>query len=235
MLTLEKDEKFTNPFYVKDCVLAPLATGIKAQTLAEFRDCLKIIPVECIYYHFWRQSIETSLIQGSFFNDFSNWVHYSLHDDILAERLAVIDPSYNENLEDLRLDLLDVVEDKIIEEEMSTQLYATETFHFIKSNIIIFNTSYKMEHPKDLVKIIPAISRSSIFYHFIDARRREVIKLDDFSKWLRGFNNEFDTLVDRFKQIDPYFTSLSDLQKKLSLEVSKYFFENCEVKGDFHE
>ncbi len=224
MLSFEGKRKKDIPFLVKNCVFAPIATGIKAQTLAEFRDCLKIIPVECIYYHFWRQSIEASLIQGSFFNDFSNWAHYGLHDDSLAERLAIIDPSNFETLEHLRSDLIDVIEKTIREKEASSCLHAIESFFFIKANIIIFNTSYQMEHPRDLVKTIPALSPSSIFYHFIDARRRGVgIELDDFSNWLKGFNKEFETLVDRFKQVDPYFTSLSDLQKKLSFEVSNYF------------
>lgn len=212
-----------NVFYVKDCALASIATGSKAQTLAEFRDVIKIIPAESIYYHFWRQSIETSLVPGSFYNDFSLWAHYKLHDDVLAERLALLDPSEYEDLEKLREDVLEVIENRLDEQEGSVIDYRAEAFHFIRSKIVVFNTSHKMEEPKDLVKTIPLLSRSSIFYHFIDARRRGVIGSDDFSVWLLSFHGDFDPLVGQLKQIDPYFITLADLQQRLSNVVSEHF------------
>lgn len=212
-----------NAFYVKDCALASIATGCKAQTLGEFRDVLKIIPAESIYYHFWRQSIETSVVAGSFYNDFSLWAHYKLHDDVLAERLALLDPSEYEDLEKLRLDILHIIENRIEEEEGTVIYYRAEAFHFIRSKIVVFNTTYKMEEPKDLVKTIPAISRTSIFYHFIDARRRGVVGLDDFSTWLLSCPGKFDSLVDKLKQIDPYFIPLADLQQRLSNITCEYF------------
>lgn len=212
-----------NAFYVKDCAIASLATGCKAQTLGEFRDALKVIPADSIYYHFWRQSIETSLVPGSFYNDFSLWAHYKLHDDVLAERLALLDPSEYEDLEKLRSDVLDVVENRLDEEEGLTIDYRAEAFHFIQSKIVVFNTAYKMEEPKDLVKTIPMLSRSSIFYHFIDARRRGVVGSDDFSVWLLSCPGNFGLLIDQLKQIDPYFITLADLQQRVSYVVSEYF------------
>lgn len=210
-------------FYVKDCALAAIATGSRAQNLGEFRDRIKTIPAESIYYHFWRQSIETSLVPGSFYNDFSLWAHYQLHDDILAERIALIDPSGYVDLEELRSDIVDVIENRLDEQSCTTLCSHTDSFHFIRSKIVVFNTPYKMEHPKDLVKTIPNISHSSIFYHFIDARRRENIMLDDFSSWLYGYHEEFAPLIERLKQIDPYFIPLSNLQQKLSSTVTEYF------------
>lgn len=220
-------EEHTPPaaFYVKDCVLAPIATGIKAQTLSEFRDRLAVIPAECIYYHFWSQSLDASLPPGSFYNEFSHWAHYALHDDFLAERLALLDPSEYENLEKLRGDLIEIVENRLDEQDGNTTGVHADAFHFIRSKIVVFNTPYKMDHPKDLVKTIPAISRSSIFYHFIDARRRHIVSHDDFSSWLQGFHGEYDNLVDKLKQIDPYFISLADLHHKINLLMTDYFIK----------
>nr|MBA3284226.1 hypothetical protein [Nitrosopumilus sp.] len=166
-----------------------------------------------------------SLTQRAFFNDFSNWAHYHLYDDNLAECLALIDPSDYEDLEIMRLDMLDIVEDRIDENSRSSWLFAAEPFHFVKSNIVIFDSPYIMHQPRDLVKILPAISRSSIFYHFVDARRRESTRLDDFSKWIINFNHNhnFHELVERFKNIDPYFISMENLQVRLSMEVTEYF------------
>lgn len=219
----ENSQLIQAPFYVKDCALAAIATGSRAQNLGKFRDRIKTVPAESIYYHFWRQSIETSLVPGSFYNDFSHWAHYQLHDDVLAERLALIDPSEYVDLEKLRSDIVDVIENRLDEQDGATLCSYADPFHFIRSKIVVFNTPYKMEHPRDLVKIIPVISRSSIFYHFIDARRREIITLDDFSSWLHGYHEEFTPLIERLRQIDPYFIPLTDLQQKLSSTITEYF------------
>lgn len=224
----ESSEESADPFYVKDCALAAIAIGSKAQTLREFRDCLKNINADSIYYHFWRQSMEATLAPGSFYNDFSNWAHYQLHDDTLAECLALLDPSEYPDMEKLRGDMLEIIENRLDELNIiALDLHASPPFHFMRSKIVIFNTPYKMDHPRELVKTIPMISKSSVFYHFIDARRRTEAPVDDFSTWLMSYRGEFQPLVEQLKQIDPYFISLADLQKKLTLAVTKYFLDAC--------
>lgn len=214
-----------NSFKLKDCAFAPIALGLQAETLREFRDRLSVIPVESIYYHFWRQSIETSLAPGSFYNDFSHWAHYHLHDDFLAERLALLDPSEYSDLETLRADIIEVIENRLDELEVQGSILVFP-FHFIRTKIVVFNTPYELNQPEDLVQILPKLSRSSIFYHFIDARRRDENNQNDFSRWLKAYGDRFTILIQKLKQIDPYFIPLSDLQQKLTLTVTEYFLGN---------
>jgi hypothetical protein len=138
----------------------------------------------------------------------------------------LIDPSKYADLERLRSDIIDVVENRL--EELDVWVYNphVEALHFIKSKIIVFNTPHKIEHPQELVKTLPLLSYSSFFYHFIDARRREPPELDDFSSWLRGYKEEYNSLIERFKQIDPYFIPLSALQQKLVAIVTEYFLKH---------
>lgn len=213
-------------FYVKDCTLAPIAIGSKAQTLGEFRDVLKTVSANSLYYHFWRQSMETALSPGDFYNDFARWAHEDLHDDILAERLSLIDPSEYADLEKLRADLIEIVDNRLDEQSGTPFYMQARAFHFIRSKIIIFNTSYRMEHPKDLVKTLPIISHTSLFYHFIDARRRDPVGKDDFSVWIISCGEEFHPLSEKISQIDPYFIPLNDLQKKLCGIVTDFFLSN---------
>jgi hypothetical protein len=217
-------------FYVKDCALASIATGIKAQSLSEFSERLKIIPAESIYYHFWRGSIETSYAPGAYFNDFSLWAHYHLHDDVLAERLALLDPSEYVDLERLRSDIIDICESRMDEQDGASSYVRAESFHFIRSKIVVFNTAFQLEHPSDLVKTVPELSRSSIFYHMIDARRREPQRMDDFSVWIDGFGTEFQPLVESFRKVDPYFITLADLQRRIIEDVNQFFLKNGEQK-----
>jgi hypothetical protein len=226
----QKDKIAPSTFYVKDCALASIATGIKAQTLSEFSERLKTIPAESIYYHFWRGSLESSLAPGAYFNDFSLWAHYHLHDDILAERLALLDPSEYVDLEKLRSDILEVCESRMDEEDGAASLLRAEPIHFILSKIVVFNTAFQLEHPRDLVKTLPHLSRSSIFYHMIDARRREPQRIDDFSAWMEGFGEEFRSLVECFRKVDPYFITLADLQKRILEDVNQFFLKERDTK-----
>jgi septum formation topological specificity factor MinE len=213
------------PFLIRDCVFATIATGHIAHTLIELRDCLKSISPRSIYHHFWREAIATRLASGAYYNDFSHWAHYDLHDDFLAERLTLLNPTEYPNLENLREDMLEIIETRIDEKGNGAFSLQAIPFFFLESNIVIFNTTYKLENPKDLVKTLPEISKSSIFYHFIDARRRQPSRKDDFSAWLEGYGDQYNPLIACFQQIDPYFISLEDLQHKLVDVVAKYFLE----------
>lgn len=212
-------------FYVKDCVLASIATGIKAQTISEFRDKIAIIPPGCIFFHFWGQRLLSSFENWEFHNDFSFWAHHCLHDDILAERLEILDPTAHANIENLRSEIIEVLDDRLDELEYIPWTKHDQRFHFIQSKIIVFNTQHKVEKPSELIKIIPLMSPSSIFYHFIDARRRTEENQDDFSAWISIFGDKYQGLIFQLKKIDPFFISLKEIQNKLKDTITKYFLK----------
>lgn len=212
-----------NPFYVKDCVVATIALGSRAQSIGEFRDRLKTIPAESIYYHFWRQIMEASLVPGAYYNDFSNWAHYQLHDDVLAERLALLNPSEYAHLELLRQEIIEILENRLDEQENLIFSGHDQAFYFIRSKIVVIDTPYCIREPQQLAHMISQMSISSIFYHFIDAHRRNAIALDDFSIWLHDSSSEFEPLIAQLKSIDPYFIPLVHLQKKLIHTVNNFF------------
>ena len=64
---------------------------------------------------------------------------------------------------------------------------------------------------------------SSIFYHFIDARRRTFGNIDDFSAWLYGFDDRHVELCARLGGMDPFFYSLTELRDMLSNVFREYF------------
>lgn len=213
------------PFYVKDCTLVAIATGIKALTLAEFRDKLPIVPPSCFFYHFWGGRLRTSFEHHEYHSDFSNWAHKSMHDNVLAERIDLIDPTENKDMEGLRSELFEIVENRLDEKDSFYWTRIEEPFHFMQSKILIFNTPYQAKEPKDFINIIPLMSPSSIFFHFIDSVHRLENQLNDFNAWLNGYGDQYKGLIDELKKIDPFFISLSDLQVKLSSVFTTYFLE----------
>lgn len=203
-------------FKIKDCALIAIATGCRASTLKELRDTLLTISENSLYYHFWGGLLQPRFEEREYNNDFAAWAWYSLHDRALAERLAVIDPTEFATLEGLRQELLEIVEERLDEKEYLPWMVASEAFEFVRSQIVIFDTRKKASTPENLALLLPEISTSSIFYHFIDARRRiKDEQRDDFSLWMRGFPERCDDLCRKLVAIDPYFGSLSQLKTRL--------------------
>jgi hypothetical protein len=211
-------------FIIKDCALAAISTGEKASRLDEFRDKLIHIPLSCIYHHFWGGLLHMRFAHPDYHNDFSAWAHQGLHDSVLAERLNILDPTRFKNLEDLRQEVIEIVEQRL-DEQALVPVAKDHRFHFIRSKTIIFDTHQRLHHPVDLAKIAKDLSFSCIFYHFIEARRREPIAQNDFSNWLLSFGNEYKPLIEELKMIDPFFRPLSEIKKELVNVFSNYFPE----------
>lgn len=208
------------PFFVKDCTLAAIATGERALRLDQFRDKLAHIHIGCIYHHFWGSRLHNRFAHPDYLNDFSRWAHDGLHDDILAERLNIIDPNQYKQLEDLRQDLLEIIDIRLEEIEMVPVSSKEEQFYFIRSNTIIFDTPRRIANPHDLSRIVACLPTTSIFLHFIEARRHTPHAIDDFSTWLMTYNGKYDQLIQQLKEIDPYFHTLEEL-KQILVETFK--------------
>jgi hypothetical protein len=203
-------------FAIKDCALIAIATGIRAQNLRELRDRLATIPPGSIYYHFWGGLMAPRLEEPEFNNDFAAWSRHGLHDHVLAERLAMIDPTAFADMEALRQELIDVIERRLDEVEMVPWAKAYDQFYFKRSKIIIFNTKKEIADPLLLPTVMPTLSRGSIFYHFIDARRRSPSGVDDFSGWLMNFDERYAALREAIGAIDLFFTTLTEIRQRLS-------------------
>ena len=211
-----------NAFVLKDCALIAIATGKRALTLKELRDNLRTIASDSIYHHFWGSLLEPRFEQSEYNNDFAAWGRRGLHDGILAERLAMVDPTGYSDLEELRQELLDLIEERLDESERLQWLIATEAFEFIRSQIVVFDTYKQLERPEELAQLLPHLSVSSIFYHFIDARRRLAEGQNDFQLWVSSFNEVYQDLAKQLAAIDPYFVTLSELRQQLTILFNRY-------------
>lgn len=213
------------PFAIRDCALVALATGKKARLLQEFRSELAGIDAATIYYHFWGGLLQPRFEEREYNNDFAGWVRHGIHDAVLAERLAALDPTGFTDLEALRQEIIELIDVRLDEVEHLFWVRASEQFEFICSQIVVFDTEKQLTHPVELATAIPTLSTSSIFYHFIDARRRTSNGGDDFSDWLAAFGEEFAPLRQQLAGIDPYFGSLSELRERLSRLFTSQFEE----------
>lgn len=211
---------------LKDCSILAIATGKRAQNSRELRDQLQLIDTSSIYYHFWGGLLRPKFDDPEYANDFAAWAHHGLHDDILAERLGVIDPTEFDTLEALRAELVEVIEARLDETEHVFWARSDQQFNFIRSRLVVFDTKHQISKPEQLPRILSAMSVSSLFYHFIDARRRTPDGVDDFRHWLSDVWGEpYEPLRSQLSEVDHYFTTLSELRHELTDLLRNFFRE----------
>lgn len=212
----------SEPFTVRDCVLLAMATGRRAQALRDLREALLAVPGESIYYHFWGRLLRPRFDDTEFHNDFATWARQALHDLTLSERLSVVDPADYADIEELRAAVVDVIEERLEETDVVFSR-RDQQFHFRLGQTVVFNTPMRLTEPRALAEAVPAMSLGSIYYHVIDARRREPIRTDDFRAWLGQFGDRYEPLCARLAAIDPYFSSLAELRTELAAVFSAFF------------
>lgn len=213
------------PFAIKDCALVVLATGKKARLLQEFRSQLADIDTASIYHHFWGGLLQPRFEEREYNNDFAEWVRHGIHDAVLAERLSALAPTSFADLEALRQELIELIDQRLDEVEHLTWARATQQFEFARAQIVVFDIDWRLQQPIELVSATTKLSISSIFYHFIDARRRTPDGRDDFSDWLTAFADDFSPLCEQLAGIDPYFGTLNELRDRLARVFAAYFEE----------
>ncbi len=210
-------ENTNMPFEVKDCTLITRMGGVDpAMTLRELRERTAVCPIECLFHHFCETLIRPTFDDPEFRNDFAVWSARSLRDRILAERLGVINPYAFEDFEQLREYALDILDERLSEVAYIPFTPRGDEFRFMRAVTVVFATGLILESPEDLVNRIEEFSYSSIYYHFIEARRRTADHVDDFSEWLNGFGEGTEEMVHALKSVDFYYLTLPELKSTLT-------------------
>ena len=166
-LGYEREIKYTanqkTPFAVKDCAIITIATGTKVENLKEFATALKEVSLGSIYHHFWGRLLRPLFDEPEYNNDFASWAFRGLHDKPLAEQLSMVIPTDYKDLECLRQELVEVVEQRLDEYEFVPWSKADQQFYFLKSQIVVFDTRVRFDHPTELLPQINSLSTGSIY------------------------------------------------------------------------
>ena len=208
------------PFIIKDCAVVSLWTGRTARTLKELAKELKHIDESSIYHHVLGIYMRTPFVDP---NSFATWARHLLHDPLLAERLAMINPSEFNSLEELRQEILEIVEERLKNMDTPDSQVAQRPFYFQSSQMVVFDTGNEIRHPVELNSVISSMSLGSIFYHFIDALLRNKNGEDDFRIWLKEFGNKYKGLIEKLEVIDPHLLSLANTRRDIAFAVQQFF------------
>ena len=211
-----ESERTNMPFNIKDCTLITRMAGIDtAMNLRELRERTEVISTECLFHHFCETVIRPTFDDPDFRNDFAIWAARIMRDGILAERLGILNPYSMANLEELRRQVLDILDERISEVHHFRWAPAGEEFQFMQAVTVIFDTGMQLTQPEDLIVALPQMSLSSIYYHFVEARRRTETGRDDFTTWLTDFGEGVEPIIQSLHGIDFYFLTLAELKQRL--------------------
>lgn len=210
-------------FAVKDCTLITRMAGVKeALNLRELEERIKVCPDECLFHHFCETVIRPTFDYPDYTNDFALWSGAELRDKKLAERLSLINPYKFESFDELRQQLMDILQERLGEIDHIPWAPKGRAFQFMQAATVVFDTGIVLDSPEDLCTKIPELSLGSIYYHFVEARRRTKSGEDDFTAWLLETGEDVSELLKSLHQIDFYFMTLSELRTTLTAITSNF-------------
>jgi len=212
-----------NAFVVKDCALLARMSGLPpAFNLRELRERIVACGENVLFHHFYETTLRGTFDNPDYRNDFAVWAKLYLGDRALAERLGNLDPYAFPSLGELRAATLEVIDERLGESAMIPWARAGDEFFFMEATTIVFDTGIRIAHPRELAASIGAMTGGSVYYHFLEARRRSPFGKDDFSAWL--IENDSDEMnrpyIEALAGIDFYFHTLPHLRKVLMSVLS---------------
>lgn len=211
------------PFVVRDCALICRTAGLPpVANLRELRDRVAVCPPASTYHHFCETKLRSSFDDPEYPNDFAFWCARALHDRVLAERLSVIDGYDYDDLEALRSDTLEILDERLVESAAGAWAIQGEQFEFIQAMTIVFDTEVSLHSLFDLANAVQTMAPGSVYFHFVEARRRQPMRQDDFTAWLRDRSDVSPALITELTSIDVHFLTLQELRERLRGVFQRY-------------
>ena len=202
------------PFQFIGCVELRQALDHRARDERELLDRLEDVPPGSIFYHTHGYFLRHRPITTAYGNDFAAWVAVHVRDQVLAERLAVINPFEMANLEDLREELMSVVHDHLLRLSTVPRVEFGEVFHFQQSHIVEVPLGPAATTLQEFRTGLAEVDASAIYFHMVEARARLGRRSGDFAEWIRGGLGR-PALADRIQRIDAYMTSLERVRARV--------------------
>ena len=223
------DKPAKNPFYFYTRQNLIYLTARKAKNLKELLGGIKDAPSSLIYYHTHHYLQQNEYLSPEPPNDFAYWINNVYQENVLAERLASMDLRTFPRLRDIRIRLIEIIQE-VIDSDGFTDRNVPKgmEFHFMKAQTFIFPTKIQANNLLEFKESLSKVSLNSIYFHMFESRLRLESDLCDFSIWLRDSLGE-DKLAKVFNSLDPYTHTLERLRSKIITLIAKRIEEVANV------
>ncbi|HLC43062.1 MAG TPA: DUF5752 family protein [Methylomirabilota bacterium] len=196
------------------CIELREILGHRARDERELMEILEQVPSGSVYYHTHSVVLRHYQVTGAYPNDFANWVASQVRDQVLAERLAVVDPFEFEDLERLREALITIIDDHISDLNPVPRVVFGEPFFFVQSHVVEVPLGLEARTLEEFITCLREIDESSIYLHTLEARVRRGIRGGDFGEWLSR-ELGLTSLSEEIARINPYLGGLERIRTEL--------------------
>jgi hypothetical protein len=214
------------PFEFRQCVSILKSTGKKAKNLHELRNVITVISDECIFHHTYQYFLKGHILEYT--NDFAHWAGESLEERALSEHLSNIDPYDFKNINDLRNELLAVIDEYLKKFPEPREVMPGDEFCFNETITLVFPIGIRVKNLAEFLTAIKYIDAGSIYYHFYEARMRLGGGIDDFSRWIEDASGKKE-LAEKIRAIDPFMHDLEGVRKYIAEAVEEEVRKDMEV------
>jgi len=194
--------------------------GRKARNPEELLNGIKTVPASCIYYHTHRFLQQHHYLSPEPPNDFAFWLMEILHLSSLGEEFLSVDTVSYCDLEKLRRDFVDILEDYILKDGKNVDCIPGFEFHFLACKTLVLPLPYTAHNLPEFAQMLSKVSIRSLYFHMFEARMRLNVPDNDFSQWLKGMGE--DQLAQEISKLDPYNITLESLRRKMIGMVERY-------------
>lgn len=203
-----------SPFTFIGCVELRQALDKHARDERELMDRLEEVPAGSVFYHTHGYFLRHRPVTTAYGNDFARWAAVEVRDQALAERLAVVDPFEYPNLEDLREELVTIVNDHLRRLAWVPRVEFGQAFHFQQSHIVEIPLGPTATSLAEFREGLATVDASAIYFHMVEARARLGRRSGDFAEWLRT-SLELPELAERIERLDTYMASLERVRARV--------------------
>jgi hypothetical protein len=193
-------------------------TGLQARSLAELLEGIRNSSDASIFNHTFQSLEEHHFLTEGFSNDFAQWALAACNEPGLAEKLASLDIRHYAEIAALRSDFVRTIERHLTAAPASASRKAFEPFHFCEAVTIAVPTSWSAHNLEEFCEALRHVSIHTVHYHFVTARLREPLTVNDFSYWLEESLGLKD-LADRIDGIDIYTNTLEGVREHILEEA----------------
>src|SRR5256712_11327866 len=126
----------SQPFIFTGCVEVRQALDHRATDERELLERLEEVPAGSVFYHTHGYFLRQRAITTVYGNDFASWMATQVRDQVLAERLAVVNPFEFASLEHVREELVSIIHDHLRRLSAVPRVEFGEPFYFQQSHLV---------------------------------------------------------------------------------------------------
>lgn len=204
--------EIVEPFEFRQCLSILKPTGKKARNLRELRDIIEIISDDCIFHHAYQYFIKGHVLEYT--NDFAHWAGESLEERTLSEYLSNVDPYDFPDIQNLRQEIIRVLDDYLATFPAPREAMPGDEFYFNETVTLIFPVGVRARNLAEFCTAMKFVDAGSIYYHFYEARIRLGKGVDDFSRWIEySFGKA--GLAGQIREIDPFMHTIEEIRRHI--------------------